>query len=117
MGAQHSLRLPFGKPRLPFGKPRGADGGERGGGGGGRVKAAGGGVYRCESEVYSAFGGSYGSKSVMVLPYHYGARAVPVGEPTNIGNRGGCCANFISCSCNSCLNNPVYKCKFTLVNA
>lgn len=44
MGAEHSLRLPFGKPRFTFGKPCVADGGERGGGGGGRVKAAGCGV-------------------------------------------------------------------------
>lgn len=44
MGAEHSLRLPFGKPRFTFGKPCVADGGERGGGGGGRVKAAGSGV-------------------------------------------------------------------------
>ena len=36
MGAKHSLRLPFGKPRFTFGKPCVADGGERGGGGGGR---------------------------------------------------------------------------------
>ena len=36
LGAEHSVRLPFGKPRLPFGKPCVADGGERGGGGGGR---------------------------------------------------------------------------------
>lgn len=44
VGAEHSLHLPFGKPRLPFGKPCVADGGERGGGGGGRVSTAGSGV-------------------------------------------------------------------------
>ena len=88
MGAQHSLRLPFGKPLLLFGKPRGADGGERGGGGGGRVKAAIGGVSGCFSVSYSAIGGCYGSKPVTVLPYRNRAQAAPVGRATNHGNRG-----------------------------
>lgn len=83
VGAQHSLHLPFGKPRLPFGKPCVADGGERGGGGGGRVKAAWCRVYRYVTVGYSPFGTFYGSKSVTVLPYRYRARASPVGMATN----------------------------------
>ena len=88
MGAEHSLRLPFGKPRFTFGKPCGMDGGEWGGGGGGWVFAAGSWVCGWVTGICSYRGHFYSDISVMVLPYHYIGTGCACGCSTNKENRG-----------------------------